>query len=176
MMTPEEGLARIIEWDMSQRQYQSLRNELKSRNALCIPSYKKILDAKKSCIPRGLDIQHGKIEIGMQNVMDHQLDRLLMIDEYASNLRQYESEAEDVDVTFWAKDGMDSATAHSQYMTGDLLNHQSILTSYLTPVCLQVTWPDCDKKPENVFLNEMSNSPFGCCYLRMAFEKEDFGE
>ena len=55
MKSKEETLATLfIELDLSKRQFISLRKFMKESNALCIPSYQKILEAKEACVPRQL--------------------------------------------------------------------------------------------------------------------------
>ena len=177
MVSANEALATLIRLDLSQRQYQALRNLMKTCNAIILPPYKKLLAAKKECIPPGMKVEPGKgiISFEIQSVLDHFMRRMVSDEKMRESILSYE-DIPDVILTLWAKYGSDSATTHSQYQTKDKINHQSIFTTFLVPVCLQVTWTAQNKKPVNLFLNPMANSAFGCFYLRVAFEKEDKGK
>ena len=176
MCSPDEALAFLIELGLTQRQYQALRNKLNAKNALCIPAYRAVLAAKQACVPPGLVVHEGKgiVEIGIQPVLDHQMDRLLLDMSLKESIRSYKGNT-DAKISFWNKYGPDSSTAHSQYMTKDALDHQSIFSTTLTPVCIQATSKSGAFKPLNLWLNESANSPFACSYLRIAMEKETEG-
>ena len=76
MMGDMEALAFFIELGLTQRSYQALRNKMKACNAVCIPSYRKVLQAKSTCIRDGslmIDGENGVISMAMQDVLDWQL-------------------------------------------------------------------------------------------------------
>ena len=175
MMSPEEALAFFIRLGWSQRSYQSVRNEMMKRNAVWLPPYRSLLGAKERCIPPGLKVEEGKglVHVPIQQVLDHQLRRMFLNQEFKDKVLTYSGDP-DATMSFWAKYGSDSATAQSQYMTSDTLNHQSVFSSYLVPVCLQVSWENKGVK-KTLFINEFANSHFGCVILRMALEKENSG-
>ena len=186
MMEGPEALALLISLKLSRHQYETLRKILKSKHALCIPSYKVVRATKKLCVPKSrenptefafkIEKREGHLElnIGIQDVLDHQTERILLCQTLVDSILQFAKDTE-AEFTLWSKYGCDSATAHSVYQTKDCIEHGSIFTSYLTPVALEVTWQNSNRKPVNLWINEMANSPYGSIYIRIAFEKENDG-
>ena len=177
MVSNSQALADFIELGLNQRTYQALRNKLKARNALCLPTYRDMLSAKWECIPDDsilIDNTTGTIMIGMQDVLDMQL-RGLVQDHYILTRITKLSCDPNVTFTLWFNIGADSSTSHVQLQTQDNLEHDSIFNSFLIVVSLKATWENGEHEPEFIFLNEMAQSPYGVIYLRMAYEHEDKG-
>ena len=177
MMGDMEALAFFIELGLTQRSYQALRNKMKACNAVCIPSYRKVLQAKSTCIRDGslmIDGENGVISMAMQDVLDWQLRGMAENERIVKKISVIAKDPNAV-VTMWSKTGADASTLQNQMQTKDAVgkDQNSLFSSFITPVCLQATWPDGSKEKENIFLNDMANSPYGVIYLRMAFEKED---
>ena len=148
---------------------------MKAHNALFYPSYEEVLKMKKRCLPKNAPIEKGLgfLQIGLQGVLDHQLDYLLT-ESRISKIKELACQPQFV-IVLWSKFGADSATGLPQYNTMDNLNHESFFTSYLTPVAIQAVHNACKKKSITIYLNEMANSPFGQIYVRTALEKETQG-
>ena len=176
-MDDMEALAFFIELDLTQRSFQALRNKMKACNSVCIPSYKKLLQAKLTCLPDEsleIDAEKGVISMAMQDVLDWQLLGLSKNEKIVKDVTKY-SEDPLVEFTFWSEVGADASTSHNAMQTADArdADQNSLFTSFITPISLQATWQDCSRKPVDIFLNDMANSPYGVIYLRMAHEKED---
>ena len=177
MCDEEEAIADMVHMGLSHDNYQYLLNKLKSRNASCYPSLNRVRDAKKRFEPEGMVVNQDSVVIPMQSVLDTQLTGTIVNHQDGKLLQDLDKVSKDPnvkDVVFWSKYGFDSNTQNKQFNTMDKVNHSSIFSSYLTPVALQVTFLD-GKPEENLWENDMANSPHGVSYLRMAEEKEDDG-
>ena len=173
-----EALGDFIELGLNKRTYQALRKKLKAKNALCYPSYDDMAAAKMKCIPDDsiiVDSMAGTIMISMQDALDMQLRGLVQNHNVLTKITKYSSDPNAV-ITHWSKMGADSSTAQTQFQLDSNVDQNSLFISFLQPVGIKVTWKDKSRKPENIWLNEMANSPFGVIYLRMAFENEDYGK
>ena len=170
----DEALAIIIQLDLSQRQYKTLRNILKTRNAPILPCYDLVLEAKKRCVPPGLEhVRPGVIEIPLQSVLDHQTSRLLAVrKDLAETIINMVEEFESAKFEFHFKYGGDASTDYKQYNTKDDLNHRSLYCTHLVPVLLRA---EIKGKHQTLYINQFANSAYGVSYLRIAMEKEDFG-
>ena len=177
MCSEEEAIGDMIQLGLSHDNYQHLLNKLKSKNASCYPSLDKVKEAKKRYIPHGMVVNPDSVVIPMQSVLDSQLTGIVVHHQYGKILGDLDKVSKDPNVNavvFWCKFGFDSNTQNRQFNTMDKFNHNSIFSSYLAPVALQVTYLDGRKK-EDLWINDMANSALGVLYLRMALEKEDDG-
>ena len=177
MCSEEEAIADMVHLGLSHDNYQYLLNQLKSKNASCYPSLDKVKKAKKRFYPDGMVTNPDSVVIPMQSVLDAQLTGTVVHHENGKLLADLDKVAKDPNVkavTFLSKFGFDSHTQLTQFNTMDKFNHNSVFSSYLTPVALQVTYLD-GREEEDLWTNDMANSPLGVSYLRQALEKEDDG-
>ena len=76
--TLPEANALIFSRGISQDTWQLLRNGGKARNANIYPTYNSILEYRKSeCTPMGIQFGEKEVTAPMQEVLDHQMRRLL---------------------------------------------------------------------------------------------------
>ena len=81
-MTPEDALALKVACDLSDNQYQILRNSAKIHNADLYPPLSKIYEAKVSCYPEDLHITETSATCSLQNMANHTLSQLLSLPLY----------------------------------------------------------------------------------------------
>ena len=177
MCSEEEAIGDMIHLGLSHDNYQYLLNKLKSKNAACYPSLNKVKEAKERFIPIGIAVNPDNVVVPMQSILDSQLTGTIVHFQNGKLLADLDKVSKDpnvMEVAFWCKFGFDSQTQNRQFNTMDKFNHNSIFSSYLAPVALQVRYLDGRPK-EDLWKNDMANSPFGVLYLRMALEKEDDG-
>ena len=177
MCSVEEAIGDMIQLGLSHDNYQYLLNKLKSKNASCYPSLNTVKEAKQGFIPKGIVVNPDHVVIPMQSVLDTQLTGTIVHYQNGKLLGDLDKVSKDpnvMDVIFWSKFGFDSNTQNKQFNTMDKFNHGSVFSSILCPVALQVRYTDGRPK-EDLWINDMANSPYGVLYLRMALEKEDDG-
>ena len=72
-MTPEDGLALKIQCNLSDTQYQLIRNDI-------FPSLKSIQSVKSSCYPQETEITETSALCNLQSLLDHTASRILQLD------------------------------------------------------------------------------------------------
>lgn len=78
-MSPEEGLAYIMECNMSIDTYNKTREIALKHGHNLFPSYKKYLVAKKETYPSIMDVTENECNIPLQSLLDKTSSRLLKI-------------------------------------------------------------------------------------------------
>ena len=78
-MTPEDGLALKIQCNLSDTQYQLIRNASIAQNANIFPSLKNILSAKSACYPQDTVITETSALCNLQSLLDHTVSRILQL-------------------------------------------------------------------------------------------------
>ena len=79
MMKAEEALALKVNCDLSDSQYQVLRNSSLKQNAEIYPSVKVIFDAKSKFYPENLEILETSAKCYVQSMVNHTLSRIMNI-------------------------------------------------------------------------------------------------
>ena len=63
--------------------YRHLLKNCRKNNSKLFPSYEKVLKAKQECYPPNLTISDFKMEVPLQNLLDHTVQRLLILQKEA---------------------------------------------------------------------------------------------
>ena len=77
MMEPEDALALKIQCDLSDDQYQLIRNSALKQNANIYPTLHSILVAKSNCYPKEIEITETSAKCTLQSMVDHTASRIL---------------------------------------------------------------------------------------------------
>ena len=109
-MKVSEGLALKVATDLSDSQYQMLRNSSIKHNANIYPTLHEIAIAKKECYPDDIEFTETSAKCKVQNMINHTLDRILSIDNLKTQLHDVNT------CKFYLKIGMDGASSQSIYM------------------------------------------------------------
>ena len=116
MTSPEEALALKIHCDLSDNQYQMIRNASIQQNANIFPSLHNILEAKTKCYPNDLKVTETSAECSLQNMVDHTLNSVISLSEDKMK-EQFSSLNGDENIkgTFYVKVGFDGSSSQSIY-------------------------------------------------------------
>ena len=167
MMSTEDALALKIQCDLSDSQYQILRNATMKQNANIFPSLKKILAAKSACYPDDTEISETSAKCSLQSMLDHTASRILQLN------NQNSSDLEPgCSGTLYLKAGMDGAsqTIYNQKFEETELevgkNHEETLfQTAIVPLKLVVNEKD-------VWVNQKPSSSHFCRPLHLQYRKE----
>ena len=87
-MTVEEALSLKMQCDLSDDQYQMIRNASLVQNADIYPTLKEIFREKNKCYPDGTIISETSAVCSLQNMFNHTLSRILDLPDCKVHLRK----------------------------------------------------------------------------------------
>ena len=168
MMSPEDALALKIQCDLSDSQYQLLRNASLKQNADIFPTLHNILDVKANCYPEHIEITETSAKCSLQSMLDHTLSRIVKQDEDMMNEVGSGSTG-----TLYLKAGMDGASSQSIYnqrfeetdLEVGKLNEESLFQTAVVPLKLVLN-------EKTVWVNSKPNSSHFCRPLHLQYKKE----
>ena len=159
MMSAAEALSLKIQCDLSNDQYQIIRNNSLIHNADIYPTLHKIVEENKECYTKGLDITETQALCPLQNMLDHTLNRIFQLPESQEHLQIVKSAKEDSTGTLHCKIGFDGASSQSVYkqkyeeteLTYAQFNEESLFQTAFVPLKLTL-------KDKTVWLNQKPSS------------------
>ena len=167
MMSEEEALALKIQCDLSDSQYQMLRNSSMKQNADIYPPLLRILSAKSACYPSDVEVNETSSRVSLQSMLDHTLRRILeMKSEDLKSVGQVVGK-------LYMKLGMDGASSQSVYnqkfeetdLQEGASNEESLFMTAVTPLKLGIN-------NEEVWTNPKPSSPHFTRPLHIQYKKE----
>lgn len=167
----DQVVSLFIEAKLTKHQYLLLRDFIHSKLPNVLPSYQKVLEAKKQCYPSGISVTESTAEIDLQCLLDHTCSRILESQKSVLENIPDSSKNEYVLVGKW---GFDGSTGHSEYKQSfsdsKIEDGSLIVTSYapLQLICKSTT-SDSDKI---IWKNPRSSSTRFCRPIRFQFAKE----
>ena len=114
-MNPAEALSLKIQCDLSDDQYQLIRNNSLIHNADIYPTLHALLKEKNKCYPLGLNITETQALCPLQNMVDHTLERIVQVPEAQEKLQNATSTDDNSTGTLHCKIGFDGASSQSVY-------------------------------------------------------------
>lgn len=166
--TPEEALSLFLDLGLSKDKYNFLRNELKKRNHDALPSYNKIVAAKKECLPEMLQTTDTSASVPLQNLLDSTANRILKIKS------QDEIEALDdttlVLLSKWGCDGSSGQSEYKQQISGN--NDENITDANLFVMSLVPLRLKCSTSENLVWRNPRPSSAHFCRPIKFKYLKE----
>ena len=112
-MVPETALALKVHSNLSDDQYQMIKNASKAQFADIYSSLHKIFDIKQKCYPEDLQITETSAQCSLQNMVNHTLSRILVVSE--DNLQSLTDPAQVLHGILFLKAGFDGASSQSIY-------------------------------------------------------------
>lgn len=173
--SPEEALALFIDLQLSQTQYQYLRNALKSKGLKDVfPSYHKLLSAKKECYPDNLSVSEKVAEVDLQSVLDHTTNRLI-INTQKEVLYSFTCNNTNMPINLkmfckWGADGSGGKNSFKQEFQTEAFDDTSIMTTSFVP--LRLVYEDNDKNTI-LWKNPRVSSTRFCRPVRIQYVKEN---
>ena len=113
-MLPEDALALKIQCDLSDDQYQLLRNASLKQNANIFRTLHSIFAVKSACYPEVTEITETSAKCSLQSMVDHTLSRIIEQSD-DDKLKDVESGGSGI---LFLKTGMDGASSQSIYNRG----------------------------------------------------------
>lgn len=112
-MTKEKALAMYVDNKLTKDTYIDIQQTAKSHNANIFPPYNTLLEAKKACYPKDIEITEISGTIPLQSLVDHTINRLTVVlhDVLKSQRNTYDPNT--LKVIF--KWGCDGASGQSRY-------------------------------------------------------------
>ena len=168
MMSKEDALALKVQCQLSDVQYQLIRNASLRQNADIFPPLTSIMSAKSSCYPPDQDIQETSARVPLQSMLDHTLSRILEIS--LGNLSEVNTNCNGI---LYVKGGMDGASSQSIYhqrfeetnLEDGKNNEQSLFQTAIVPLKLVL-----DEK--EIWINETHSSSHFCRPLHLQYKRE----
>ena len=80
-MKVEDALALKVHCNLSDDQYQMIKNASMAQNADIYPSLHNIFEAKQNCYPKDLEITETSAKCSLKNLVDHTLRRIFQVSE-----------------------------------------------------------------------------------------------
>lgn len=169
VLTDDEGLGLFIDGDFSRDQWILLRKTTARCNAPQIyPSYKKLLNARKKCLPDRNTIEITEIlaEVPLQELLDHTAQRILSLD--IDGLDEIPLSADLELLCKWGFDGSSDHHNYKQKFVDDEADDSSIFITSMVPLQLRLR-----NNPEQIiWINHMPSSTRLCRPIRIQFRKE----
>ena len=106
-MTPEEALALKTACNMSDNQYQLVRNACLQHKADIFPTLHRIFEAKSKCYPENISFTETSAKCDLQELCNHTLTRVVSLADDVGDV------SFDRTGTFFLKCGMDGASSQS---------------------------------------------------------------
>lgn len=167
-ISAEEVLSVLVEAKLTKHQYILIKNLINSKTCRTIlPSYHKVLSAKKKCYPENLLVTESKAEVKLQNLLDHTTSRLLesqidILDKFPTNCN----------MTLIGKWGFDGTTGQSNYkhsFSDPTLDDSSLFVTSYVPLKLVL---NNTSGTDLVWKNPRPSSTRYCRPIRFQFLKE----
>ena len=166
-MKLEEALALKTQTDLSDSQYQMLRNSALSHNVKIYPSLNKLGEEKLKCYPEGIQFNEMSAKCSLQSMLNHTVTRIIdMID-------LKESCKVEMNGILYVKIGFDGASSQSIYkqkfdslnFTEESKQEDSLFSTAIVPLLFKV---------ENIdfWKNSKSSSCHFCRPLHLQYKKE----
>lgn len=160
----DQALALTSSLHLSKWKYLTLRNAMSScRNSLQLPSYYKLLEAKKRCYPNAKDVEvseHGA-KVSLQALLDLTTQRIMKVvgddrDISSSNLKL---------TSKWGFDGSSAQSTYKQRSELAEFDESSVFMTSLVPLKLE-------SSDEVIWENPKPSSTFYCRPVKFQFAKE----
>lgn len=170
-MEPIYALSLKIQCDLSDDQYQMIRNSSLAHNADIFPTLHELFETKKSCYPSEVLYAETQAVCPLQNILDHTLTRIATLEDSRAALEDIQGDQ--VEGTLYCKIGFDGASSQSvykqKYDQTDLdeakKNEESLFQTALVPLKLTV-----DTK--TVWMNKKPSSTHFCRAVNLQYKKE----
>lgn len=166
---PEEALALILEVDLTRHQYQLLRNGAKNLDHNIYPAYNHVLDAKKECYPKDINVTESVAEVSLQSLLDHTTTRILQIQEPVLETIPGKYQKSLQLISKWGCDGTSGQAQYKQIAQEEGFQDTDIF--FMSAVPLQLFY---ERKGVRVVVwqNQRPSSARFCRPIKLQFRKE----
>ena len=113
MMSEKEALSLKVNCDLSDDQYQMIRNSSIKHNANIYPTLHTLFKEKSNCYPEDLVVTETSAESKLQSMVNHTLKKVIVLSE--DNLKTLDTDQNVLNGSFILKAGFDGASSQSLY-------------------------------------------------------------
>lgn len=171
---PDDILSLIVEAKLTKHQYLLVKSFVNSRTSSdLMPSYKKVLNAKKQCYPSEITVTESSAEVALQNLLDHTANRIL---ESQKNVLENISPQLLGNMVLIGKWGFDGSTGHSEYkqkfLDSNIEDDSSLFVTSYVPLQLICRSDIPDSGDIIIWKNPRPSSTRYCRPIRFQFAKE----
>lgn len=170
--TPNEALSLLLELDLSSNRYQRLRNSLLAKKVKVVPSYKRVVQAKKQCYPaEKIVVTDVSAEISLQALLHHTAERILQ-----NQIDVLDRFSEDqlnklVLICKWGCDGSSGHSTYKQKLPEAAISDGNIVFIALAPVQLHFK-DNLTNRTIVIWKNPRPSSPRFCRPIKIANARE----
>lgn len=165
----DEVLSFLTEVKLTKHQYLLLKDFINSKSKNALPSYQKVLDAKKRCYPSNECVTESSAEVELQSLLDHTASRILQSQKYVLN--GVDTSKELILIGKWGFDGSTGHSAYKQKFSDSSIEDGSLFVTSYCP--LQLVFKSNTSDPDQIFWkNPRPSSTRYCRPLRFQFTKE----
>jgi hypothetical protein len=119
-ISPEEGLAFLLNQNMTRSQYQAIHDKSKQEGADIWPTYQRIQNTKLECRPDEIQVEDNCALVPLQCILDHTAKRILETPGLKDQMVQTaEQNGGQLSVTMYYKYGFDGSGSHHRSMQPD---------------------------------------------------------
>lgn len=165
-ISADSALAFLIENGLTKQQYINIKKLSKEHGCDIYPSYSKIVESKLKCRPNGILCSETKVQVSLQNVLDHTAYRILTMQEDV-----FESFADVTHCKLIFSYGFDGSTGHSLYKQRFELDDSSALDNSLFVTTI-IPLKLIDELQRVIWVNKTPQSVRFCRPLKIEFVKE----
>lgn len=174
--THDKALSLVIDLNLSQADYQKLRNSTREQQCTIFPPYKAIYQAKLRCYPRKSDITvtECSAEVKLQSLLNHTIQRILLLQEAVIDSLSKESVRNLSLICKWGCDGTSGESTYKQRFTDDDGSKSDAHIFFTSLVPLQLI--SVDEETQNttiVWKNPRPSSTRFCRPIRIQFLHEN---
>jgi hypothetical protein len=164
----DEALSMLTNADLTKYQYEVIRETLKRSGFNILPTYKKVLEAKKECYPSGIKVTESKAEIDLQNLLDHTVKRIFQsFDE--KTVSQIDKD-QLVLISKWGCDGTSGQSEFKQKFSENTSNVSDTFMYLVSTVPIQLV--SSNNSTKQLWINSRPSSPRLCRPIQFEFAKE----
>ena len=169
---PIEALSLILDRDLSKEDYNSIFNMFK-KFGIGIPCYDKVKDVKLECRPEGIKASIEDIQVPLQNMAEHRIQRILQLDDVKARIIDcIDRTGGPLVLVYNIKIGLDGSSGFQviqKLIEGGYRDEGALLASTFVSINVVTV---VDNRLKDIYVNNAVNSSYGCSPLRHWFRRE----
>jgi hypothetical protein len=175
-LTPLEGLAFLLNQNLTKAQYKAMRLLSKVKGADIWPSYHNVLAAKIDSRPKDVDVTDHSAVVPLQQLLNHTASQILENNQNIEKemIQLASKNNNELSSTLIFKLGFDGSGSYQRQMQpdsqGDLPDVKNLVATQLVPLQLDANMSSGVKK---LWASQCPNSAHACRPVRLSFEKEN---
>lgn len=164
----DEAIALIEDTKLSKWQYDTIRKQVRAKNADIFIPYKRLLSAKKKCYPPSISVTEKGASCNLQE-LNHTCSRILKIPDVLYKFTQSETELSLTMTSKWGCDGASDQSQYKQKFEDASMSDETIFIISVVPLTLEIN----DARGQTVvWRNPQPGSTRYCRMISFEYAKE----